>query len=101
MKDAGAEALARYHTANEFHLVHALGLIAVGILRAHMPASRLLAAAAWLMGAGVVLFSGGLYLRAWTDQSLYSLTAPWGGMAWMAAWLLLALAMLRKPSNPE
>ena len=52
--------MAVYQTAAQYHFWHALGLLAVGILLLHKPESGALVAAAWLLAAGIVLFSGSL-----------------------------------------
>lgn len=48
--------------ALQYHQFHALGLILLGLVADRLPASRYLAWAGYLMLAGIVLFSGGLYL---------------------------------------
>lgn len=48
--------LAVYQTGVQYHFYHALGLIAVGLILLHLPASRLLTWSGWLMLAGIVLF---------------------------------------------
>ncbi len=49
--------LAVYQTGVQYHFYHALGLIAVGLILLHLPASRLLTLSGWLMLAGIILFS--------------------------------------------
>ncbi len=87
-----ADAYAVFRTGAEYHLIHALGLVVVGLMRMHYP-SRLLAAAAWLMGAGVILFSGSLYLIAWTDVRTLGIATPFGGLCFLSAWTLVAVSM--------
>ncbi|MCC9002405.1 MAG: DUF423 domain-containing protein, partial [Candidatus Competibacter sp.] len=53
--------MAIYETAVHYHVYHALGLIAIGLLALHLPATALLRWAGVLMAAGLVLFSGSLY----------------------------------------
>src|SRR5262245_51209682 len=50
-----------WHTAVQYHLWHALALVAIGIVAIHLPVSAPLKWAGWLMVAGMVLFSGSLY----------------------------------------
>jgi uncharacterized membrane protein YgdD (TMEM256/DUF423 family) len=87
-----ADLLAIYHTGCQYHVYHALGLLAVGLLSLHVPASGALRASGWLMLAGTVLFSGSLYLLAVTGQRWLGAITPLGGVAFIAAWLLLAWA---------
>ena len=62
---------------------------------AHLPASGLVRAAGWLMLAGTVLFSGSLYVLAATGVRALGMVTPFGGLAFILAWLLLALALVR------
>ena len=84
--------LAIYQTASQYHVYHALGLLAVGLLAVHLPASNALRWSGWLMLLGTVLFSGSLYVLAITGQRWLGAITPLGGTAWIAAWLLLAWA---------
>lgn len=87
-----ADLLAIYQTACQYHVYHALGLLVVGLLALHAPASGALRCSGWLMLLGTVLFSGSLYLLAITGQRWLGAITPLGGTAWIAAWLLLAWA---------
>jgi uncharacterized membrane protein YgdD (TMEM256/DUF423 family) len=49
--------------------------------------------AASLFLAGIVLFSGGLYLRAFTGSFVFLI--PFGGAAFIAGWIALAIAALK------
>lgn len=91
----GAELLAVYHTAVQYHFYHALGLLAVGLIAMQLPASGLVRAAGWLMLAGIVLFSGSLYLLSMSGIRWLGAVTPFGGTAFIGAWLLLALAAVR------
>ncbi|HEY6862359.1 MAG TPA: DUF423 domain-containing protein [Burkholderiales bacterium] len=90
-----ADALALWRTAVEYHFWHALGLVAVGLVAAHLPGSVLLKWSGWAMLAGIVLFSGSLYLLALTGVRALGAVTPVGGVAFLAAWALLAAAVLR------
>lgn len=87
-----ADLLAIYQTGCQYHVYHALGLLAVGLLGLHLPASTALRVSGWLMLAGTVLFSGSLYLLAITGQRWLGAVTPLGGVAFIVAWLLLAWA---------
>lgn len=84
--------LAIYQTASQYHVYHALGLLAVGLLAAQLPASGALRWSGGLMLAGTLLFSGSLYLLAISGQRWLGAITPLGGTAWIVAWLLLAWA---------
>ena len=82
-------------TGAQYHFYHALGLCLVGLAAGQLGASRLLGASGWLMLAGILLFSGSLYLMALTGVRWLGAITPLGGTAFIAAWLCLALAAWR------
>lgn len=90
-----ADAMAVYRTAVEYHFYHALGLALVGAVAMRLPDSITLAAAGWAMLAGLLLFSGSLYVLALTGARWLGMVTPIGGLAFIAAWLLFAWAVLR------
>jgi uncharacterized membrane protein YgdD (TMEM256/DUF423 family) len=87
--------LATFQTAVQYHFWHALGLLGVGILMLHKPDSGALAAAAWLLVAGLLLFSGSLYALALTGVRGLGAVTPIGGVAFLAAWAAVAWAAWR------
>jgi uncharacterized membrane protein YgdD (TMEM256/DUF423 family) len=91
----GADALALWRTAVEYHFYHALGLLAVGLVAAHIPGSALVRWSGWTMLAGIVLFSGSLYALALSAPRWLGAITPLGGVAFIAGWALLAAAVLR------
>ena len=90
-----ADMLAVYRTGVDYHFYHALGLLALGMIAAHLPESDLVKWSGGLMAAGIVLFSGSLYLLALTGTRWLGAITPLGGAAWIVAWALLAAALLR------
>jgi uncharacterized membrane protein YgdD (TMEM256/DUF423 family) len=89
------ELLSVYKTGVEYHFYHALGLILVGLAAWRLPESVHLKAAGWAMLAGIVLFSGSLYLLSLTGLALLGAIAPFGGIAFLSAWALLAAAVVK------
>jgi uncharacterized membrane protein YgdD (TMEM256/DUF423 family) len=87
--------LAVYQTGNQYHFYHALGLALVGLAAAHWPESAWLKASGWLMLAGIVLFSGSLYLLAASGVRALGAVTPFGGLAFIAAWIAFAVAAVR------
>jgi uncharacterized membrane protein YgdD (TMEM256/DUF423 family) len=86
--------LAIFETGARYHMYHALGLLAVGLL-AHVRPSPLLAGAGWAMLVGIVLFSGSLYVLALSGVRALGAITPLGGLGFLAGWLLLAAAAWR------
>ena len=89
------ELMAVYETAVNYHVVHALGLLAVGLLALHLPDSGTLRRAGILMLVGLLLFSGSLYALSLSGIRGLGAITPVGGVALLAAWLLLAVAVVR------
>lgn len=88
-----SDMLAIWQTAVHYQMVHALGLISIGILLPRGNA-RWLQRAAMLMLAGIVVFSGSLYLLALSGQRWLGAITPFGGLAFLAAWAMLAWGSL-------
>jgi uncharacterized membrane protein YgdD (TMEM256/DUF423 family) len=89
------EMLGVWRTGVEYHVFHALGLLAVGLLAQHLPHSGPLRWSGRLMVAGIVLFSGSLYLLALSGPSWLGAVTPVGGLAFLAAWALFVAAALK------
>lgn len=80
-----------YEKAVFYHFVHALGLLIVSLLpRLGALTPEMSARISWLLLAGILLFSGSLYLLAVTGMRTLGAVTPIGGLAFIAAWLLLA-----------
>lgn len=82
------EELAWWETAVQYHLVHALALVAFGILRRVVPGGQ---AAGWCFLFGDAVFSGTLYAMALGGPPWLGAVTPVGGVAMLAGWLVLAL----------
>jgi uncharacterized membrane protein YgdD (TMEM256/DUF423 family) len=91
VKALGEDRLAWWETGARYHLIHAL---AVGLLAAIVPARAKLTAA--LFVAGVVLFSGSLYALALTGTRALGMVTPFGGLSFLAGWLVLGMAALSR-----
>jgi uncharacterized membrane protein YgdD (TMEM256/DUF423 family) len=85
-----ADMLAVYQTGVQYHFYHALGLIAVGLILLHYPASKPVVISGWLMQAGIVLFSLSLYVLSLTGMRGLGIITPFGGVAFLSAWGMLA-----------
>lgn len=85
-----------YETAVRYHVYHALGLLAVAWAAERWP-GPLTTWAGYLMLIGVGIFAGSLYLLVLTRARWLGAVTPLGGAAFLAAWLLLALAAWRAP----
>lgn len=86
-----------WQTGVEYHMYHALGLILIGMICHWIVNSSLIKWSGMLMLAGIVLFSGSLYLLALTRAGWLGALAPFGGGSFIIAWILLAAALVRTP----
>ncbi|MYC88825.1 MAG: DUF423 domain-containing protein [Gemmatimonadales bacterium] len=89
------DALAIFDTAARYHMLHALGLILLGLAAARWPD------AAWhcpglLMLCGIALFSGTLYALALSGIGWLGAITPVGGAALIAAWIWAGRIALRQ-----
>ena len=84
-----AEMLAVYHTAVEYQMYHSLGLILIGLLLKNNDNTGI-RPSGWLMLAGIVIFSGSLYLLSTTGILWLGAITPIGGLCFLAAWFNLA-----------
>lgn len=84
------EMLAVYKTAVDYQVWHALGLGLIAVFYQQAPDSIHLKWAGKLMFAGVVIFSGSLYLLAISGAKWLGMITPLGGVAFIVAWGLLA-----------
>jgi uncharacterized membrane protein YgdD (TMEM256/DUF423 family) len=85
-----------YETAVMYHFFHALGILIVSM----MPKAGYLSQTqtAWVCGlltVGIVLFSGSLYVLAVTRIPMLGAITPFGGVSFIAGWLMLAWVLLR------
>lgn len=86
-----------FETAVRYHLFHTLALLGCAVLLELHPArARWLRWAAWAFAAGIVLFAGSLYGLALGNLRWLGIVTPVGGVAWVAAWALLAIAFWRR-----
>jgi uncharacterized membrane protein YgdD (TMEM256/DUF423 family) len=91
--------LASYQTGVQYQMLHAFGLMIVGIVGQVAGVTPRLRWSAWLMAAGIVFFSGSIYLMTAGAPRTLGMVAPVGGIAFMAAWALLGWQALSKPSS--
>ncbi|MCK5121973.1 MAG: DUF423 domain-containing protein [Methylococcales bacterium] len=88
--------LAVYKTAVDYQMWHALALGLIAIFRQQLPESSLLKWAGWLMFAGIILFSGSLYLLAILNIKWLGMITPLGGVCFLAAWICITIFAFKK-----
>jgi uncharacterized membrane protein YgdD (TMEM256/DUF423 family) len=83
-----------FETGVRYHLIHALGMLAVAWAAARWP-GQAMNAAGWLFLTGTLLFSGSLYALSLSGVRALGGLTPLGGIAFIAGWVLLAWAVWR------
>ena len=92
----GAESLAAFQTGVQYQFYHSLGLILVGVLMLQLQVTTgFIKYAGLAMLAGIVLFSGSLYLLSVGAWKWLGPVTPVGGFAFIVGWLLLALGVVK------
>lgn len=91
-----AYSMSVYEKAVLYHFFHALGLLFVSLMpKLGYLTTRQTGWVGGLLLAGIVLFSGSLYMLAVTRIQTLGIITPFGGLAFIAGWLALAWMLLR------
>lgn len=89
-----ADDLDTWQTAARYHMYHALALLVVAWAAGRW-GGGLITASGWLFVAGVILFSGSLYVLSTSGIRIFGAITPLGGVCFIIGWALLALAAIR------
>ena len=89
----GPELIEVFRTGVFYQLVHAVALLGVAAIRDRLRAPRV---TTWLFSAGIVIFSGSLYVLAVTGVRMWGAVTPLGGLAFLAGWGSLLLPRPRR-----
>jgi uncharacterized membrane protein YgdD (TMEM256/DUF423 family) len=83
-----------WQTAVQYQMFHAIGLMVVALLMSSSLIGPLgsLSWAGYLMLAGIIIFSGSLYVLSLTGISILGAITPIGGVAFIAGWIMLIIA---------
>ena len=79
-----------FRTGVDYQALHALALLAVGLIGGRAGHDRALQLAGWSFASGILLFSGSLYVMALTDIRWLGAITPFGGAAFLIGWGALA-----------
>jgi uncharacterized membrane protein YgdD (TMEM256/DUF423 family) len=85
---------ATFETAVRYHLIHGLALFIAAWAAEKWPGT-FVNVSGYLFAAGILLFSGSLYLLVLTNTRWLGAITPLGGVAFLAGWLLLAIAAVK------
>lgn len=92
-----SDALHAFQTGADYQGIHALALLAAGLVGGQHAAGRWLNVAGWCLFAGILMFSGSLYGLALSGIRSLGMITPVGGILLLAGWLCLAAASLKRP----
>lgn len=84
-----------WKTGVQYQMFHAMGLFVIAFLLSKFPQSSLLTASGWIMFAGIVLFSGSLYVLSTSGIKVLGAITPLGGVAFIVAWILIIVAAVK------
>lgn len=92
-----AHYLAVWETAVQYQMFHAVALLAVGILMspAILGPSTQLSWAGYLLLAGIIIFSGSLYVLSLSGIGVLGAITPIGGVAFIVGWIMLIVAVVK------
>jgi len=88
--------LATFETGVRYQVYHALALFAVVFALTRWANTTLPTVAGWLFVAGIVIFSGSLYVLALSGIRWLGAITPLGGVAFIAGWICLMVAAWRQ-----
>ena len=100
-KLVGADTVGTYQTGVQYQMYHAFALIILGILFERFQNNYIIYSG-WAFFAGIILFSGSLYLLASLKAmnkagvSGIGIITPIGGLFFIIGWLSLLIALLKK-----
>ena len=88
--------IAIFEKGVQYQFFHVLALLAVGILLRQTPENQWLRRAGWFFVAGIIGFSGSLYLLACRDLLAFPVgwagpVTPLGGLCFLVGWGILAV----------
>jgi len=89
---AGTELYRNFETGLKYHQVHGVALLAVALGSLVITGegrSKRLRVSGWLLLSGIVVFSGSLYILAFTGSTGFGRVTPVRGILLMLGWLSL------------
>lgn len=89
----------QFDVGARYHLIHAVALLALAAVPITGPKLRSIIAG--FMVAGIVFFSGSLYLLVAIEKPILGAVTPIGGVCWIIAWTLLGVWAIRHSPNPS
>lgn len=85
-----------YQTAVQYHFYHALGLLILGAVSSRVSEVNWFKWSGYLLTAGILIFSGSLYLLTLTDTGWLGAITPIGGVAFILGWIFFAVGVMKQ-----
>ena len=86
--------LETFETGIRYQMYHVFAIAVVALAMSHWRVG-LLNVSGWLFVAGIIIFSGSLYILALTGQKMWGAVTPFGGLALLAGWATLAIGIYK------
>ena len=86
--------LETFETGVRYQMYHVFAIAVVALASAQWKIG-LLNVSGWLFVAGIIIFSGSLYILSLTGEKMWGAVTPFGGLALLAGWLTLAIGLYR------
>lgn len=84
-----------YELAVRYEFYHAFALLLAGALQQFIQTKSVRLASLFFL-FGTVLFSGSLLLLCFTNNSLFAIATPFGGVLLISGWVLLAMGIISR-----
>ena len=84
-----------FELAVRYEFYHAFALLFAGLLQQTLPSKYIKTSSIFFL-TGTVLFSGSLYLYCFTNNSVFAMATPFGGVLLLFGWLFLILGIIDK-----
>ena len=91
--------LAQWQTAAHYHQIHAVALLILSLLAVDPSGNTRFRTPFFAFLIGIFLFSGSLYVLAYTSTKWLGAITPFGGVAFMVGWVSLAFSLPKPPSQ--
>lgn len=88
------KAIATWEKAVQYQMFHTLAIIGAVLLMQKIQAGSL-TTAGWFFIAGILLFSGTLYIYAVSGITIFAIITPVGGVAFLIGWVLLGYSAIK------
>lgn len=85
------ETIETYKTGVLYQLIHSLVILGIGLYD-----NKKFSIAGWFFSLGIILFSFSLYTYSLTNNASFVIVTPFGGVCFLAGWLMIIINSLRK-----